>query len=68
MSPSTASALPLSLLSEEEELFRSTVAEFAEAEIRPYVREMDDAAQFRKDIIPKFFELGLMGIEVPDVM
>ncbi|MGH7533858.1 MAG: acyl-CoA dehydrogenase [Gemmatimonadales bacterium] len=66
MSSSAVSALPLSLLSEEEELFRSTVAELAESEIRPYVREMDDAAHFRKEIVAKFFELGLMGIEVPE--
>ncbi|HET7024900.1 MAG TPA: acyl-CoA dehydrogenase [Gemmatimonadales bacterium] len=66
MSPAVTSALPLSLLSEEEELFRSTVAELAESEIRPYVREMDDAAHFRKEIVAKFFELGLMGIEVPE--
>ena len=56
----------LTVLSEEEELFRSTVREFAEAEVRPHVREMDDAGQFRPDLIQKFFELGLMGIEVPE--
>jgi alkylation response protein AidB-like acyl-CoA dehydrogenase len=56
----------LTVLSEEEELFRRTVQEFSEAEVRPHVREMDDAGQFRPDIIQKFFELGLMGIEVPE--
>lgn len=56
----------LTVLSEEEELFRQTVREFAEAEVRPHVREMDDAGQFRPDIIQKFFELGLMGVEVPE--
>jgi alkylation response protein AidB-like acyl-CoA dehydrogenase len=56
----------LTVLSEEEELFRQTVREFAEAEVRPHVREMDDAGQFRPDLIQKFFELGLMGIEVPE--
>ncbi len=57
---------PLSRLSEEEELFRATVREFAETEIRPFVHEMDEAAKFRPELIAKFFELGLMGIEVPD--
>jgi alkylation response protein AidB-like acyl-CoA dehydrogenase len=65
--PDTASATPaLTVLSEEEVMFRDAVREFAETEIRPHVREMDEAAQFRQDIIPKFFELGLMGIEVPE--
>ncbi len=57
---------PLSVLSEEEELFRQTVREFAETEIAPHVHEMDEASQMRPDLIEKFFELGLMGIEVPE--
>lgn len=43
-----------------------TVRQFAREEIAPYVREMDQAGIFRKDIIHKFFELGLMGIEIPE--
>jgi alkylation response protein AidB-like acyl-CoA dehydrogenase len=61
---STAPAL--TVLSEEESMFRDAVREFAESEIRPHVHEMDEAARFRPEIIPKFFELGLMGIEVPE--
>ena len=57
---------PLTVLSEEEELFRSTVREFAESEVGPHVSAMDEAAQFRPDLLPKFFELGLMGINVPE--
>jgi short-chain 2-methylacyl-CoA dehydrogenase len=57
---------PLTALSEEEQLFRDTVREFAETEVAPHVSEMDEAAQFRPDIIQKFFDLGLMGIEVPE--
>ena len=57
---------PLSVLSEEEELFRHTVREFAESEVGPYVHEMDEASQFRPELITKFFELGLMGIEIPE--
>ena len=49
-------------------MFRDAVREFAESEIRPHVQEMDEAAQFRPDLIPKFFELGLMGIEVPETL
>jgi alkylation response protein AidB-like acyl-CoA dehydrogenase len=54
---------PLTVLSEEERLFQSSVREFAEAEIKPYVREMDEKQKIRPEIIQKCFELGLMGIE-----
>ena len=57
---------PLTQLSEEEKLFQSTVRRFAREQIRPFVREMDDAGLFRKDIIRQFFDLGLMGIEIPE--
>jgi alkylation response protein AidB-like acyl-CoA dehydrogenase len=57
---------PLTMLSEEEVMFRDAVREFAESEVRPFVQEMDEAAHFRSEIIPRFFELGLMGIEVPE--
>ncbi|MFI5234795.1 MAG: acyl-CoA dehydrogenase [Gemmatimonadales bacterium] len=66
MSETAISAQPLSLLSEEEELFRATVREFAETEIGPHVHAMDEAALFRPEIIAKFFELGLMGVEIPE--
>jgi len=54
---------PLTVLSEEERLFAASVREFAEAEIKPYVREMDEKQKIRPEIIQKCFELGLMGIE-----
>src|SRR3981189_2913998 len=57
---------PLTQLTEEEKLFQSTVRRFAREQIAPHVREMDEAAVFRKDIIRQFFELGLMGIEIPE--
>src|SRR5882724_9129728 len=57
---------PLTHLSEEEKLFQSTVRRFAREQIGPHVREMDEAGVFRKDIIRQFFELGLMGIEIPE--
>jgi alkylation response protein AidB-like acyl-CoA dehydrogenase len=62
-----SSAAPaLTMLSEEEAMFREAVRDFATTEIRPHVHAMDEAAQFRLDLIPKFFELGLMGIEIPE--
>lgn len=57
---------PLSALTEDEKLFQSTVRRFAREQIRPFVREMDEAAVFRKEIIHQFFETGLMGIEIPE--
>ena len=59
-------AQPLTVLSEEERLFASSVREFAEAEIKPFVREMDEKQKMRPEIIQKCFELGLMGIEPGD--
>ena len=57
---------PLTSLTKEEQLFaKDVVRKFAEAEIKPYVHEMDAASQMRPEIIQKAFELGLMGIEVP---
>src|SRR5688572_11611707 len=56
----------LTILSEEEIMFRDAVAAFAEEEVRPRVHAMDQAAKLDPDLIPKFFELGLMGIEVPE--
>src|SRR6266700_8073493 len=58
--------LPLTALSPDEQLFQTTVRKFAREQIRPYVREMDEAGVFRKDIIKQFFEMGLMGIEIPE--
>src|SRR5213594_2396085 len=57
---------PLTQLSEEEKLFQSTVRRFAREQIAPHVREMDEAGVFSKDILRQFFELGLMGIEIPE--
>ena len=57
---------PLTRLSEEEQLFHSTVLDFARQTIAPLVRTMDDAQQFDPSILRQLFELGLMGIEVPE--
>ena len=56
----------LTVLSEEEELFRSSVREFAEGEVRPRVEHMEQAAKLDPDLIKQCFELGLMAIESPE--
>ena len=57
---------PLTRLSEEERLFRDTVRLFAVDKIAPHVRAMDEAAEFRPDLLEQFFQLGLMGIGIPE--
>jgi len=62
----SAPALPLTLLSDEEKMFQSTVQRFARERIGPHVRAMDEAGVFRKDLLQEMFQLGLMGIEIPE--
>jgi len=57
---------PLTALTEDERMFQTSVRQFARDRIRPHVREMDEAGVFRKELIREFFELGLMGIEIPE--
>ena len=64
--PAEAAPVPLTALSEDEKLFQATVRKFAREQIRPHVREMDEAGVFRKEIITQFFDMGLMAIEVPE--
>ena len=64
--PSEAMPRPLTELTEEEQMFQAAVRRFAREQIGPRVREMDEAGLFRKDLLHQFFELGLMGIEVPE--
>jgi len=56
----------LTTLSEEEELFRASVREFAEGEVRPRVEQMEHASKLDPDLIRQCFELGLMAIESPE--
>ena len=56
----------LTVLSEEEELFRASVREFAEGEVRPRVEAMEHAGKLDSDLIKQCFELGLMAIESPE--
>jgi len=60
------SAQPLTVLAEDERLFRDSVREFALARVKPLVREMDEQAKFPKSLLEALFELGVMGIEVPE--
>ncbi|MGA2599471.1 MAG: acyl-CoA dehydrogenase [Bryobacteraceae bacterium] len=59
-------ATPLTVLSEEETMFRDVVRKFARERIAPHVRDMDAAGVFRKDLLHEMFDLGLMGIEIPE--
>lgn len=58
---------PLTLLSEDEKLFYDMVGDFAKEKIKPLVRKMDDESRIDPSIISQLFELGLMGIEIPEI-
>ena len=57
---------PLTRLSDEEELFQSTVGQFARERLAPHVRQMDESGVFRKDLLSELFDLGLMAVDVPE--
>jgi len=59
-------AHPLTILSDDEQLFYNSVTDFAKKEIAPYVLEMDETETMRPEIIQKLFQMGLMGIEIPE--
>src|SRR5271155_2573500 len=58
--------MALTQLVDDEQLFRDTVRRFAEEQIGPLVRGMDESQQMDSGLIKKLFELGLMGIEIPE--
>jgi len=62
----TTRPAPLTNLTEDEVLFRDNVRQFAEEKLRPLVREMDEKQVFDHGLIEQFFQLGLMGIEIPE--
>src|SRR5438874_9660599 len=64
--PELTTTPPLTKLSEEEELFRDTVRDFAEREVRPRVAAMERASAVDPALLAKCFELGLMGIDIPE--
>ena len=57
---------PLTRLSDEEELFQSTVGQFARERLAPHVRQMDETGVFRADLLTELFDLGLMAVDVPE--
>jgi short-chain 2-methylacyl-CoA dehydrogenase len=64
--PTGRRSLPLTDLSEEERMFRDQVRDFAEERVRPLVRRMDEESKIPRDLIDACFELGIMGVEIPD--
>jgi alkylation response protein AidB-like acyl-CoA dehydrogenase len=59
-------APPLTLFAEDEVIFRDSVREFADAQVRPLVRDMDEHAKIPRALIDRLFDLGVMGIEIPE--
>src|SRR3954466_8087517 len=53
-------------LTDEQELLRRSIREFADTELRPHVREWDETQHFPRELLPKFAALGLMGIQFPE--
>src|SRR3954470_15428230 len=57
---------PLVSLTDDEQLFRDNIRQFADEAVRPHVREMDEKGVFEHSLIDQFFQLGQMGIEIPE--
>ena len=57
---------PITVLTDDEILFRDNIRQFADEKIRPLVKEMDEKGVFDKGLLHEFFQLGLMGIEIPE--
>src|SRR5262245_59031658 len=66
MSQIADSSPPLTEFAEDERIFRDAIRAFAEAQVQPLVREMDEQAKIPRRLIDQLFELGVMGIEVPE--
>jgi alkylation response protein AidB-like acyl-CoA dehydrogenase len=66
--PTDVSLPPLTTLAEDERLLRDSVREFAQARIRPLVAEMDEHAKIPRTLIDQLFELGVMGVEIPEAL
>jgi alkylation response protein AidB-like acyl-CoA dehydrogenase len=60
------SPTPLTSFTEDEIMFRDNIRQFADEKVRPLVKEMDEKGVFDQGLIGQFFQLGLMGIEIPD--
>jgi short/branched chain acyl-CoA dehydrogenase len=66
MSDAAVRSLPLTDLSEDEIMFRDQVRQFAEERVRPHVSKMDREAAMPRELIDACFELGIMGVEIPE--
>ncbi len=66
MSTSESMISPLTQLTEDEQMLKEVAADFANSVIKPKVHEMDESARLDPDLIRQFFEMGLMGIEIPE--
>ena len=66
--PADAALHPLTTLAEDERLLRDSIREFAHAQIRPLVSEMDEQAKIPRALIDQLFDLGVMGIEIPEAL
>jgi alkylation response protein AidB-like acyl-CoA dehydrogenase len=63
---SEISVRPLTSMTDEESLFRQSVREFAERQVRPLAAEMDEVGKFSPDLLKQLFDLGLMGVAIPE--
>jgi short-chain 2-methylacyl-CoA dehydrogenase len=68
MSADFSPYLPLTQLSEEEQLFRESVRDFADVRIRPLAHSMDEEGKFDPGLLREFADLHLMGIEIPEAL
>ena len=66
--PADAAPHPLTTLAEDERLLRDSIREFAHAQVRPLVGQMDEQAKIPRALIDQLFDLGVMGIEIPEAL
>ncbi len=57
---------PLTQLTEDEQMLKDAAADFAQSSIKPLVQEMDENAKLDSGLVKEFFEMGLMGIDIPE--
>ena len=60
------SSQPLTVLAEDERIFRESVRQFADAQVRPLVRQMDEQAKIPRTLVDQLFDIGVMAVEIPE--